>query len=371
MSVRRENKTGIKIVFAGRYSEDEIISGPELAAKKLFAEHCKNTHGCFIQYFFNGRKYSVIKKLFGRKELLSNNGVIVTAGIFRIFSELRKQKPEIIHLAGFERFAVIFFLYRMLFNVKIVYSLHGIIRHENEKIKNITGFTAFKDKLCEKIFMKYSDAIVFPSHAAKETALQYYNIHNNRLNIIPNGVEEIFTKSTAEKGTNRYFKAVMMYKNTLNSSGRDAILNLPGLSELPVEIFYISESEIIARNEKIHNVKPMPHKELVEFYADKDIFLSLNSYETFSISTAEAMSSGLIPIVTANSGIAGFITNGINGFIIEDINSSKLFDILNSLGKMKAEELNKLSENAANAVKNLKWGNIYGMYDEIYRKQVK
>lgn len=371
MSVKRENNIEAKIVFAGRYSEDEIISGPEFAAKKLFEEHCRKTHGCFIQYFFDGRKYSLLKKLFGRKDLQSDNGVIITTGIFRIFSELRKHKPDIIHLTGFERFAVIFFLYRVLFSVKIVYSSHGIIRHENEKIKKITGFTAFKDKLCEKIFLNYSDAIVFPSLAAKETALQYYSFRSEKINIIPNGVEEIFTKNIRAKGTNGYLKAVMMYKNTLNTSGRDTLLKLPGLNELPVKIFYISESEINAANEKFHNVKPMPHKKLAEFYADKDIFLSLNSYETFSISTAEAMASGLIPVVTANSGIAGFIKNGINGFVIEDMNSSKLFVILNDLSKMKETELNILRENAANAVKNLKWENIYGMYDEIYRKQVK
>ena len=131
-------------MFAGRYPEGGVISGPEMTAKSMFEEHCVNNNSVFLQYFFDGRKYSFFKKLFGRTE--EQDGRIITLGIFRIIPELRRKHPEIIHLITYERFAVIFYIYKLLFKVKILYNSHGIVRYENSELKKIPAFYRFKDK---------------------------------------------------------------------------------------------------------------------------------------------------------------------------------------------------------------------------------
>ena len=98
----------MNVVYIGRYNDTEILSGPEKAAKRIFNEHIKHCEGTFIQYFFDGRKYGIIKKLFGKDFKELNNSKVYTLGLFRIVPTLIKLKPRIIH-----------FIYKMYFNIFI------------------------------------------------------------------------------------------------------------------------------------------------------------------------------------------------------------------------------------------------------------
>ncbi len=354
------------VVFAGRYPGAEILPGPLLTAKNLFESYTAENKSVFIQYFFDGRKYSIWKKLFRMQALPAGNGSVMTCGIMRIIPLLRQLKPEVLHLTGFERFAVIFFIYRMLFKLKIIYNSHGIIRHENEAIKKLKGFTAYKDKFCEKIFLKYSDKIIFPSLTALETAKQYYELNENKFSVIPNSVDDIFYTVSPFKGTNTPLKAVMMVKNTLNFSGLSLIKEALTAAELPVEIIIITDSDTGISNSSVKSVKPMGHPALAKLYSDKDIFLSLNSYDTFSISTAEAMASGLIPVVTVQTGISSYIKQGENGFIVS--NSKELQNTLENLSKLNEAELTRIKQGAKSTSMEFKSTNINRMYSDIYKE---
>ena len=74
----------------GRFTEGDILSGPEKTAKRIFTEHSKFSPTTFIQYFFDGRKYGLSKKLWGKDSHLSGrNSAIFTAGVFEIFRILK------------------------------------------------------------------------------------------------------------------------------------------------------------------------------------------------------------------------------------------------------------------------------------------
>jgi glycosyltransferase involved in cell wall biosynthesis len=55
--------------------------------------------------------------------------------------------------------------------------------------------------------------------------------------------------------------------------------------------------------------------EMVNLWQKQDVFISLSDFEGASLSLLEAMSNGVIPIVTMVSGTTEFIENGINGFL--------------------------------------------------------
>lgn len=362
---RTKNKT--KILFAGRYPETGIISGPGAAAKGIFDEHSKNSSSVFLQYFFDGRKYSVFKKLFGRTQ--EPDGRIITLGIFRLLPEVRRRRPEIIHLITFERFAVIFFIYRMLFKVKIVYNSHGIVKHENFSFKKLPACQRFKDAFCEKIFLKYSDKIIFPSAKALDIACEYYSFDANKSVILPNGVSDTFFMKSEERNQTRLIKAVMHYRNELNRSGIELLKKTPGTVDSPLEIYIITDENInILHTENltlfIH--KMMPTEELRKFYADKHVFLSVNEYDTFSIASAEAMASGLIPVVTLQTGISRYIVNGVNGFTFDYHDHNSLSGILNQLCNMPQEEKTRMSTAAKETAKELRWEIVFKMYEELY-----
>ncbi len=366
---RREININEVVVFGGRYTAEKILSGPQNAAQNLFINYCKEHKGIFIQYFFDGREHSLWQKLFGYKINQTENGIILTLGIFRIIPCLRNFKPAVIHLTTFERYGILFFLYKVFFKVKIIYNSHGIILFENNYLKLAKGFTAFKDRVCENIYLKYSDVVIFPSEQAIEIAKRYYKIGADKIKVIPGGVESVFFNSGKKKGTNSILKAVMMYKNSLNRSGFELILNILSGKVENIEIYLITSEEIKLQKsiiEQINIISPMETIELAEFYKDKDIFLSLNEYDTFSISTAEAMAGGLIPVVTEETGISSMLTEDVNGYVFSYSKPDKLTEILTKLIKSDSNKLSKLSRNAILAAQNLNWQNIYSLYKNLY-----
>ncbi len=361
---RKENNT--KVVFAGRYSDGENTSGPEHTAYSIFSEHCKKHNSVFIQYFFDGRKYSFWKKLFGRISADTENGKVLTLGIFRIIPELRKLKPGIIHLLTFERFAVIFYLYRMIFNVNIIYNSHGVIQYENNVIKE-TNRT--KDRFSERTFLKHSDMIVFPSVNTLNIAEKYCEFDDSQAVILPNGIDELFINENRAAGTGNRLKAVIHHKNSLNNSGIELLKQLT-TAALPIDIYIIASSDIqISLSKEINyfTVPLMKRNELAEFYKDKDIFLSLNKYDTFSIGTAEAMASGLVPVITTETGISRYIEQGVNGYTFSYSLHNDLQVLLDRITKLDVNERKNISKAAVDTAKSLKWVNVYEMYEHIYK----
>ena len=51
----------------------------------------------------------------------------------------------------------------------------------------------------------------------------------------------------------------------------------------------------------------MPGTELATFFNDKDIIISTSSYETFSLAVVEAMATGLVPVVTKETGMSRYV----------------------------------------------------------------
>lgn len=73
--------------------------------------------------------------------------------------------------------------------------------------------------------------------------------------------------------------------------------------------------------EKVHIRDYVPHNEIYDFWKNKDIAVNFSDFEGRSISKAEAMASGAVPIMTDTSGMSDDIYDGQNGYIVplEDV----------------------------------------------------
>lgn len=370
----RRKEDNVKILFAGRYSEEKILSGPERTSKDIFDEYASNHSAVFLQYFFDGRKFSLFKKLFGKQTTEYGIGKVFTLGIFRIIPFLVSYRPEIIHLLNYERFAVILYLYSLVFKTAVIYSSHGIIKFENTAIKKQRGRKIYKDNFCERIFIRYSDKIIFPSEEAKNTAGKYYKLPEEKTVIIPNIAGGLFYDIAKINSESLPIKAVIYYKNSLNKSGYEMLLGTLNLLKSGTEIYLLTNELTDFQHGKFLNLYVqvmMPQDKLAEFYADKNVFLSLNSYDTFSISTAEAMASGLIPIVTNETGISAYINNGVNGFKIAYGDTSILGEILDRISSMNSNEIISLSQKTKKTAEAFRIDKIFSRYTELYRECVK
>jgi len=186
----------LKIIFVGRYNSDEVLTGPEKVAKRIYSGLQGETDSVFIEYFFDGSKFSIWQKLFGKEKIIgSQNHRIFRLGIVSMFFFTVRFRPYLVHIFSFERFSVIFFMLKIFLRYKISYTINGIVAFENSNFqKNISLGLSIKDRIAEWFLMKFSDKLFFLSEKSINIARKYYNVVNEKIILTTNGVDEIFNQ---------------------------------------------------------------------------------------------------------------------------------------------------------------------------------
>lgn len=73
--------------------------------------------------------------------------------------------------------------------------------------------------------------------------------------------------------------------------------------------------ELRAVSNRARVMRPRPHQQMLDLYHRYDVFAMVSSTEGTSIAMLEAMSHGVVPIVTEVSGSEDVIEHGVNGFL--------------------------------------------------------
>lgn len=362
----------MRTVFVGRYEESETLSGPEKVAKRIYHEYLKTDKSIFIQYFFDGNKYSVFKKLFGYEKTESvTEPVILRLGIFRFLIFLFRHKPSNVHLITYERFALVVFIHKLIFRVRVIYNVHGIIVYEDKYLSQAGFFLKAKNNLCEKVFIRCSDILVFLSQRSLKNAEQFYPVRGKKEVIIPNGIDKIFYENSRDKKINFNDNLKIAFYGNLLRKEKGLFFLLECLKEsgIDTDLFVISDStDIIAAESdkiKIHTVDMMNAKALSDFYKDKDVFVSASYYEQFSIAAAEAAASGLTAIVTEESGISEYLTDGVNGFKFNYGDKKMFVKILTDINNDR-QILKKVFGNSGVFYNSLTWDSVFKKYSALY-----
>ncbi len=361
-------KEHVEIIFAGRYNSGELLCGPEKFAKRIFNEHSKNKKSIFIQYFFDGRKYSITDKLIGhRRSVINSNSEVLTLGLLKIILFIFRVRPRVVHITQFERFTVIIFLLKIFCHHKIIYNSHGCIKHENKILKKVYLLYRLKDNIAEWFLLKFSDKIIFNSQTGREISKTYFKIDERKTKIIPHGADEMFFNSS-KTIQNKILKCVCIINENLDLGSIEFLEKILAKIDFEIEFHLVTNALIDIRDKnkiRMFFHRRMNSEELASFYLDKDIFLMLNSFETFSIASLEAMSSGLLLIATNTAGVSEMIQNEVNGFKVNYNDGDKVIFVLKSMNE-NTKLLNKLKESSVNSVQDYTWKNIYKNYNEIY-----
>ncbi|HEY5123403.1 MAG TPA: glycosyltransferase family 4 protein [Ignavibacteria bacterium] len=365
----------MKVLFIGRYNDSEIFSGPEKVANRIFYQHTLKEHSYFLEYFFEGNLYLYFQKLFGKKIIKKvNKGLVVKLGIFRLILFLFKEKPEIIHIITFERFALVVFLYKIFFKVKIIFNVHGVVQYENKYFYPVSKFLAKRNVICEKKFINKSDALLIFSDESRKKLLEYYPVHHDKFFNIQNGIDMIFKdKFQVRKYKNdRLLKAVFTSSIEIKIKGFEKLYKCLLVLKIPLHIFVISN-----RNENVEQynnryikfevINTMVSEEYANFLSDIDLIFAPSIFDTFPINIIENMASGVIPLISKDNGVSRLITNEKNGFIIDFVNTDKFVSILQKLSE-DFEYRKKISENASGIYEILSWDKIYKQYENVYSK---
>ncbi|HMQ68385.1 MAG TPA: glycosyltransferase family 4 protein [Ignavibacteria bacterium] len=366
----------MKILFAGSYNEGGSFTGPEKVANRIFKSASGKYETAFATYFSDGRKYGVLKKLFGKEKSGSDEtGKVYRFGLLSILMFALRFKPDIIHIITYERFALILFLCQLFRKVKFIYNVHGIAVYENNINENADTSLRKRDSICEKIFFRYSDILVFLSELSVKTARKFYEFSDTKVVIIPNGIDKEFHEAGKSRNVRNenILKVVFIGELKKREKGFNYLFSALGKPDLSTELYAVSNSEPdknisgeIEKSDKInfHLISKMDTEKFAEFLMDKDIYVSASFYEQFSIAAVECMAAGLVPVVSSETGMSSYINNGINGFVYK--NENELISILEKLNSNR-KLVSEISGRAKLIYNELNMNIIFEKYKDLYK----
>ena len=360
----KKDKENIRIIFLGRYKESEILSGPEKVAKRIYTGFSDRTDSIFVEYFFDGAKYSIWKKLFGLESIeLTKKNKILRMGLIRIVFFVIKFKPQLIHILSFERFALLIYPLKFVFNYKTCYTVNGIVVYEDANFrKNLSKFLIYKNKIVEWFLITWSDKLFFLSDKSIEVAGKYYKVSDKKIIRTTNGIDEVFHIEFLRREYKRKEKLniVLIADSFRIEKGLDFFWESvkPIINEFNANI--IGENNSL-KFDKVNFIPKMNTNDFAKFLKEQDIFISCSTYEPFSISSVEAMATGVIPVLTEETGTSRFIENNVNGFTVKYGDSDSMINFCLKL-KNNFELTKELSLNSSKIYDELKWEKICDEY---------
>lgn len=361
----------MKIAYLGRFNFSESMTGPEKVGKRISYLALQEHNIIFIQYFFYKEKNHIFKKLFGKRLTYVNGLKVYTVGIFPLLKILFDFKPDIIHAIVFELFYQIAFLFRKFFRAKIIYTVNGIVKYESEKFLEVSQYYRIRVASAERVYIYNSDLLfVLSKQALKVLKEEYKNLDLKKVRFIHNGVDEIFYNIPPLRNNSK-LKVVFPPLTDRKEKGLVFFKEIIEQITIPVAVYL---SEAITPNISFNNPKievrtfsTMTTEELAKFWSDKDVVILPGLYETFSISIAEAMVAGVIPVVSENIGFSSYIQNYDNGFVFQLNNTSIAAAFLDELSQS-PDLRKKLSDKARGIYHILTWNKVFEKYNFYYNQ---
>ncbi len=367
----------MKIIYLGKYNSTDSLSGPEKVANRLFNFCGKaGVEVLFIEYYFkNYKESSFYNRLWG-KSLIQQSPEVYRMGVIRMLFFIKKIKPDFVHLVTEERFEILILLFSKLFKIKIISTLHGILKHEIKysRIKK-SFYGKAKDSMLEDLIFKYSKVLVFLSNHQVNIARYYFKFDNEKIKIVPNGIDETFYQSKRLLSENGKIKAVFYNGVNYDVKGIDYLLEYFNTfnPSKKWEMYIIGKEPVSLKdkgNISYYNVSIMPTNKFIDFLKDKNLYLNFSSYDSFSLTAVETMSLGLIPVVSRNVGMHEYIKNGVNGFKFELNSRDELQQIIHNIDE-NIYQLEDISVKVREIYNELNWTAVSEKYIELYKSFLK
>jgi len=254
-------------------------------------------------------------------------------------------------------------------------------------LQYVRGSTNLSDRIVlpieKRILEKGSKKIISVSEGVKREILENYNVSEEKIAVIPNGVDLEEFKPDSEKRIET--------RSQYNIDENDVVLLFTGYEFRRKGLEHIIRAlPYTDKNTKLFAVgksNPKPFQKLAnelgvsdniiftgfvpeirDYYAASDIFVFPTAYEPFGLVITEAMATG-IPVITSNlAGAAELITDWHDGLLLNDPNNANnIAEKINML--VEDESLRKrMGQNARKTAENYSWDRIARMTLEVYEE---
>jgi len=245
-------------------------------------------------------------------------------------------------------------------------------------------------KFFEEKTIDHSNKIIAVSDFTRRELLKYYNINENKIRVIHNGVDiNKFSPPTNKKEVKQELGFNDKDVNIL-SVGRlyarkglftliesmsivakkfsNAKLIISGKGQSNEMKKLVNYAEKLRVHDKIIFTGYFPDAKLPKLYQAADIFAFSTFYENLPFAVLEALSSRLPVVTTKVGGISEMINDGVNGFLVPPANSCDLADKILYL----IEHPNEASEMAYHARKTIEekfdWRLIVKKVHRVYQE---
>ena len=260
----------------------------------------------------------------------------------------------------------------------------------NANEKFMVSFNWFL-RIFEEKMLERANKIIAVSHFTKRELLEYYNVPEEKIRVIHNGVDVNKFKPAQDKrkvkeelGFNPDDIAILSVGRLYARKGLFTLIeSMPAVVERFKNAKFIISGKgqsdemrkLIAHAEKI-GVKDSiiftgyyPDKKLPKLYQAADVFAFSTFYEHHPFAVLEALSTGLPVVTTSVGGIPETIESGKNGFLVEPFNPKRFADRILYLLEhpAEAEQMGRLARKTI--LEQFDWRivvkDVLKVYDEV------
>jgi len=168
-----------------------------------------------------------------------------------------------------------------------------------------------------ELTLKKADNVIAVSEYERFLITQLFRINPEKVVVIPNGVD--FSEFSGLAKRNHDFKSILYvgylgsYKGVqhlievLPRLRNDVVLEIVGRG--PLKPYLERRAKELKVYDKVRFYHDLPRRELLQKYADADVFALLSKYEAYSLVIAEALVAGTPCIVTKTSALNEWVDN--------------------------------------------------------------
>ncbi|WP_439132064.1 glycogen synthase [Polaribacter sp.] len=222
----------------------------------------------------------------------------------------------------------------------------------------------------EKTAIEMADALIAVSEETKEDVLKHFNVDENKVQVIYNGInlqQYITTPETAtldEYGVDKTKPYVLFVGRITRQKGIIHLVNAikyidsetqivlcagaPDTKEIGIEMETAVNEVKKTRKNIIWIDKMVTKKEIIQLYSHADVFCCPSIYEPFGIINIEAMACDTAVVASAVGGIKEVVVDGETGILVPvEQQKTAPFEPVNpdKFAKDLAEGINKLISN--------------------------
>lgn len=217
------------------------------------------------------------------------------------------------------------------------------------------------------------------SKRVKHELQHYYGLPDDRIRIIPNGIDidrfaprpEARQPIRARYGIPADAKVLMLVDHEFRRKGLEYVIRALAHLDDTHWLMVVGSEDPAPYRDLVPEVSSRivftgPQRAMADFYAATDVYVFPTNYETFSLVCMEALACGVPVLATAVGGIEDYLVDGVNGYFIER-NAQQIADRVRS-ALATPEHYAELSAHARATAEAYTWNRIAEAYSALFHE---